>query len=460
MKRVTLTSAVLLFIALNLSSCVFFGTTFVSKIETAPPEIANQKEMMESMEAAKNNVPDTLPESVDVETTASEWEFPDDAERHVFANGECELVYTDSEAWVVDYVMNDVVPIVDIEAMLAIADPADRAGKYFNGYQIKLEYSENERSLWMAIEVTSTTHDAVMKLSCYYLYNPRPTAKRGFEGEYHLMSIRYPGCDEPYTVDSIDRLSELGVTEQSEYYGPVRAFLSCDFAAFEKELYLDEGTLDSWDGVVISDYSITRTDMTSPGVSGLTLDITVSESGLELLPVGEYTVKVDTGLFVDFDIKPKGGDTPRELSEVERYIYSYASSFGGSFEPEYQNGQSEVWMHCLLDFYGGVYNGGTYEGFIDFCKYAFNVSDTSKYYSEDDFYNHGGHGLGTNLCKVRGDFTASGIHFITVDYFADPMETVIAFTHEFVVTEADGYYRLDEVRRTYDSGMRPFGWST
>lgn len=464
MKRNVLVSLVLVLLTLNLSSCLFFGTTFVSHIETAPPEIANQKEMMESMEAAKNNVPETVHDSAEADTTAPETDFPEDAERCTFANGEAELVYTDSEAWIVDHVKSETVSVINIDAMLALADPAGRAGEYFNDYQIKLEHSENERSLWMAIQVTSTTHDAAMKLSCYYLYNPRPTAKRGFEGEYHLMSIHYPGCDEPYTVDSFDRLSELGVTEQSEYYAPVRAFLSCDFSTFEKELYLDEGTLASWDGVVISDYTITRTNMTSPGVSGLMLDITVSESPLERLPAGEYTVAVDTGLFVDFDINPKGGDTPRELSDVERYIYTYASSFGGSFEPEYQNEQSEVWMHCLLDLYLGTSPHDpdkiTYDGFRDFCKYGFGVEDASEYYTEDEVLNHGGHGLGTNLCKVRGDFTASGIHFVTVDYFAEPMETVVAFTHEFVVTESNGYYRLDEVRRTYDSGLHPFGWST
>ncbi len=465
MKKTAILSLLVTLSILNMSSCGFFRSTFVMNIETAPPEIANQKELAESREAARQNAePDTTPVIETTEDTETEptgiaafTDIPEDAVFYPFGDGQADVVYTENNAWVLDYVKNEVVPIINIEEMLAVADPANRAAEYFRDYRVELEFFELERGLDIIINVLSNSHDAAMKFQCYYLTAPRPNHVRGFGGYSgsHLKSY-YPGCELPHSVDCVDRLGELGVTEISEFYAPVRAFLNCDIPALEAELYLEKGTLASWEGLVISDYTITRNDMNSPGVSNLVLDITVAESGLETLPVGEYTVTVDSGLFIDFDIKPKSGEEPRVLSDVERYIYTYASSFGGSFPPEYQNEENSYWLHCLLDFYSGE----TYEGFVDFCKYGFGIDDIGKYYSEDDFLNHGGHGLGTNLCRVRKDFTASGIHFITVDYFADPMETVIAFTHEFVVTETNDHYRLDEVRRTYDSGLEPFGWST
>lgn len=464
---------------LQLSSCGAFYRLYTSVIDSpssntsirdeynhAPEETYADTviELSEQTAITDNIDSELVPETDENAPPVSITELPENVSVYYFCDGQAAVIYSDKYAWVFDFAENRVVPIVDLEAMLAVFDPSNRAEEYFRDTALSLKFTEYDRELHISMTITSNTHDAACTFACYYCADPLSFQERGLRG-YYLTSAYYPGSDEPHTVDSTERLYELGLTEEMSFYKTVCAIMNSDVNALEEALYLEKGVLASWEGIEITNCTVTRENMTHAWIDELIIDLTVAKSPLERLPVGDYRVRVSEGLFTDLEFKSKNSsDAEVVLNEAEEWLLPYVESFGGAWKPEEQTPEGGAYVHNLMDLFLMSVSWDedliTVDGFVEFCRLHFGIEDISVYINEDELLKHGGHGLYTYLCEIVNDYTASGIHFITVDFFADPMKTVVAFTQEYVLTETDGSYRLDEVRRTYDSGLPAFGWGT
>ena len=272
-------------------------------------------------------------------------------------------------------------------------------------------------------------------------------------------------ADEPDCEDAVLELYRLGINRQNcLMFDSLKALLSSDFKTFEKELYLDDGALDAWEGIVISDYTVIREDMTSQWVGELAVDLTVTGSTLERLPDGEYRVRISEGMNIDYFFESKS--SPREepkLTDRESRLLTYCQSYGGGLLTEEKTENNFGYLHCLLDMYlrfcWDLETEPTPEDFSRFCFESFGIKRADSYFKPEEITDHGGHGLGTVLCGIRSISGDGDSSIVTVDFYADPMKTVTAYTVTFDVTETGNFYRINSCERTYDSGLRAYGWS-
>ncbi len=465
MKKI-ITAAVLIAALCSLTSC-----DALKMIKNNPSAIRNYFFPDETYADTEiESYYDVLTDEVKAETdelVSNLTELHGDLEIYTFPNAEAALVYNESDAYVIDYVLGKSVDICDYAAMLSAADPTGRGSEYFQNTAIK-EVEASEQAHELKITLTAADGDSYYKVYCFYTFDPVEGGTRGFRG-YFGDSINYPGAYDPATIYDVNEYEALGVPGDYYLYERAAALATGDFDSLAEMMYLQPEVLEIFKTVKIGEYSISRTDFSPNWYPSFTVYIDVIESGHAGLPVGKYNVTVADGyanadiFFEQLDGEPLYAEY--DTSDVNTpigFAYNYAKSFGGSYHPDEQNVDNSSWTHCILDFYSFITSQnemtGDYEDFEKFCLNRFGVEDASEVCDRKSFYNHGGHGLSSVFCTVGDYSSANGWSLVTIYFFADPMRTVVAYTHEFVIVENDEL-QLYSVERTYDSGLPAVGTS-
>lgn len=381
----------------------------------------------------------------------------------------CSIVYNETGAWMFDQKAIKVTPLVDLEAMLADADPSGRGREYFKDVTISYDFVEREGvELRIHFTVNSNTSDAYFKVYGFYMLLEEADEYHYFEYErgdfrgYDIEETVYPGSDEPIGIYDISDYARLGIYEDNWLFKMAKAIIENDVHALEGKNFLEKGTLSDWEGMVISEYEIIRDNPTSPYLDFLTLNITIAESNVERYPAGKYVVTLSEGPGLTIDIKPASEvGTEYVLTEAAQWLAPLAEHFGG-----FVTANEDSATHSLTDLYlyhtRVVGSEPSYEEFVRFSEDCFGIEIMSGDVSRAEIESHGGHGYGTSLCEISGGIPEDGVCHVTVTYFADPMKSVIATVDEYeLVKIGEGIckYKIKSAERTYDTDLKICGWS-
>ncbi len=375
------------------------------------------------------------------------------------------MVYNDKNAWIFDLTLNRIIPIVDYDAMLAAADTTGRGREYFDG-DLSLSLEFPYKSDTQAEIVLKVTGDEGCEYSVYTYYS-----KNGYFSDYRYNSMVHPGSDEPIVITDVEDYAKLGIAEEvaenSYMFNIPRAIVENDIDELKNIFMRINGTLtpeafDSWEGMEISEYSIYRMPPLTPFLDEISFTVKIEKSNVDALPPGEYLMRIYDGLGIHVEINNVNEPKTSVETEAANWISPYVRT-AGLFKPEDMVVTNNDYVHALLDSTIWYYKDDApldINSFAEYCEKYFGLEGVEEHYTSDFVTNHGGHGLSARLFEIREDYTASGIHTITVDFFADPMATVIARTYEYTLVDiGDGEFRLDGVDVIYDSGYGIYGWS-
>ena len=391
---------------------------------------------------------------------------------------QCVVVYNDRNAWMFDYRLNRVTPLVALDSMLAVADTTGRGAQYFDDCTIEYEFVKHQ-DIELRIEYTVTSGIAEASYSVYNFYTLFDEGeynfdqKRGDTRGYYAEGITYPGAHEAFAIYDFDEYAKLGLSKESTLLAAARALAENDVTALEEVLYLEKGTLSSWEGMVIADYSLVREDFSSPWVDELILTMSVEESPLESYPAGDYRVTLCEGIngpVFSFEGAGTSADgTDYESGSAEEWVYLWAYSCGGWYDLLDMTPANESYAHMMLHFIAAAnYMHGepaamkTGEDFKRLRAIYFPDGDIPSVYDNEEDITNCAHGGISRLCSVRETMAASGIHIVNVTYYADPMRSVVARELRVTLAElSDGQgYTISNIENIYETGLAIYGWST
>ncbi len=412
--------------------------------------------------------------------------LPDDVEGFAYlggglqfyhaTTGDCVVVYNDTGAWVFDYMLREVTPLVDYDAMLAVADPTGRGAEYFGDVTLSVGCETIEdREIRVVLTVKSNTHDAKYGVAVYYTLNePIYMYSRGdVRGYYRDFAIYYPGYDEPVVIDDIADWGRLhSYTDGSDYkehwlYQTVNSFLTLDIESLEAAMGVASGTLKSWEDAVISDYKIIRYDVDALYFSEVYVEFTLAEGSLGRWHSdwndGRYQVTVNDGPGQFMRILPVGeAEQEPDAFASKSFVETWVSHRGGWYPIEEQVVENGGYMHHLIDLYLGLNNfeNADYEEFIEFCESTFGLENVADFVARDEVENHGGHGGSTALCDGELVASSGNDYVFEVTFWADVTETVTARYYEIHLTDrGDGEYTVERVECTLNNGFEVYTWS-
>lgn len=410
-----------------------------------------------------------------METARELMELEGDLEFYDFNDGKCTVVYNNKSAWVFDYELSRVTPVVNLDTMLAEADKTGRGSEYFRDVTVKYSFSMNsDIQLKLDFTVRSNTADAEYTVYGFYMVHPDSFERWGHERGsfygYYLTDITYPGSDEPVTITNLADFSKLGVTADDYMFDAARAFIENDVKTLEKYTGVKEGTLSIWEGVTVSDYTLTRLDPTSTWTNDLRIIATIGGSNIERYPDGQYVILVKDGMGVDFEISPVSASSAIELpayTAAEKWAYDFASSYGAWYDLDKLTPADPSFAHCLLDYFyyidrqKGITREFTGEHYREYSEKYFGFTDfTGNEYASLGDIRHDGHGGVTKICDVKTALAASGVHNIEVTYYADPLRSVVASVRRLVLVEiGDGEFRIDRIESVIETEYPSYGWS-
>lgn len=460
MKRIKFIACLLaLLLPLTLASCSWWFTT--------PNEPDSQPDTIDTPDSN----PDGFTEVTGIPDINSIDKLGEGFERFTTPDNSCVVAYNKKHAFVFDYMLGEVTPLVDFEAMLDVADPIERAGEYFTDVTLDVECKmNNEREIMISFIVTSNTHEASYRVFSYYTvenYGSGNYPRGAVRGYYTVGNIVYPGSDEPVVITNIEDWANLGEEPQADnwLYKNVKAFLECDASALEEATYSQKGTLAPWESVKISDYKIIRENPTSIHFDAVTLIVNITESGIERYPVGEYKVVIYDGPGDNFVITPTNAvPDMHNPSTHENFVRLWVTRFGGWYPVDSQTLENPGYAHQMIDLYLYIaYSGNEeieFEDFAQFCEDYFGYEYAEKYVARDDVENHGGHGGSSALCDVEFEASSGNTYIYTVTFFADQLKTTVAYVHRItVVVEDIDDFRVSKVECIVNNGFLVSSWS-
>ena len=353
--------ALLLLCALALTSCGGELPTEISYDTTAP---ASEEVTAPASEAV------TAPTLPDKDFT----ELDGNLQFYRFDNDNAAVVWNEKSAWVFDFVLDKVVTLFDNEKALADIDIRGEAGKYFGDYTLSLDFLPNkDYELQVTFDVRSTTHDAAYKAYVFYSLNSPLDTPRGDVRGYYCESLAYPESDAAVTITDVSDRDKLFLTEENYLFDLIAAIVTVDTAGMEKCMNADAGTFDPWKGIKVSEYTITRTDFTAGFTDRLDGTMTVSESSLDTMPAGKYSISVFDGPGQNVVLTPLDRKVePRALSEAETWLYPWVTYYGGNHYTDYENYGTAENFHDLVDFYFScTREAHDYDDFLVFCEAEF-----------------------------------------------------------------------------------------
>ncbi len=417
---------------------------------------------VDTTDTNSNNIADILPENLAAIPGAEELILSNTPEFRELNNGNVVVVWDNKNAWVFNLELNSITHVTDYDAMLAVADTTGRGREYFDSdLSLSLDVPhESETQIRIVLNVTG---DEGCEYSVYTYYS-----KNGHLTDYYCERIIYPGSDEPVYITDIDDYAKLGISdeiaENSYVFRTARAIIENDVDSLKSLMpHRNNELFDAWEGMEISEHCVYRMPPIDPYRDDIWLNVKIEKSNVEGLPPGEYSMHIYDGININVDIENLNEPEVSVETEAASWISPFVRA-AGSFAPEEMVVTNENYVHALLDSTIWYYNDDEpldLNGFAEFCEKYFNLDDVEKHYTNGYITNHGGHGLASFLFEIKKDAVVGDTHTVTVDFFADPMATVVAKTYEYTLVDiGDGEFRLDGVDVTYDSGYTIYGWST
>jgi len=396
-------------------------------------------------------------------------ELDGDLSFYRFDNGNAAVVWNDKNVWVFDFELERVTPVFDHASALADSDYREEGAKYFDDFTLSLEFFENaDYELRIIYNVTSKTADASYTAYSYYTLNSPSGTPRGDVRGYYKQSITYPGYDTPITVKDVNDISLLLGDENNYLLKFAVSLCTADREGMAEAIGIQSGALLGWETVKIADYAISRSDFSrDEDITSLEVYLNISESGLDNLSAGRYNVSVNEGATYP-DIVFENLDTPEAdgtlVEPVIEWLLPWLEHHGiGCFYNENPY-HSQDKVHSFIDYYLSlcrIYDKTpTLEDFHNFMDNTFGSNSFRGYVTRDMVENHGGHGFTHASCNIISIEKTDSTYRITAEYYSDPMNTVVAWRVEYVLTELDEGYRIVSAIQTYDSGVSIMTYGT
>lgn len=265
-------------------------------------------------------------------------------------------------------------------------------------------------------------------------------------------------------IDDIAQFSLFGIEnyEQRWLYRTAKAIVTNDVPLLEECLRVETGTMASWDKMIISDYLIIPDG--TEYLDMLTLEINIQESNVERFSTGKYRLTIYEGSGNAFKAEHLDAPTQmRELTDAEKWVLSWAENYGGWLALDEQTVENKEYAHYMTDLYlSTAYTEGetaTYEGFIRFCEDRFGYTAGFDTVTRESVEAHGAHCAITSACEVTTVGSEDGKQKIRINFFADQLYSVVSRTYLVTVITRDGYFVIENVECTYDSGAATAVWS-
>ena len=360
-----------------------------------------------------------------------------------------------------DFVLDKVVTLFDCGEAIDDIDLRGMGAEFFGDYTMELDFREFPKSeLRATFTVTSKTADASYSAYSYYMLDELNEANpRGTVRGYYRNFIEYPGFDTPITVKDVNDVAELMAGENNYILDFAVALCRADKSAMANAIYIQEGALRGWETVKVGDYAITRSDFTYDDAKSFEVYLEITESGLYNLPAGRYSVTVTEGATYP-DVVFKKLDNPDEDGKLVdpsiEWLLPWVESHGILYCFDENPYHSQDKVHSFIDYYlrlTRIY-GETpaLEDFLDFVDTSFGRNSFRGYVSRAMVEEHGGHGFTFALCDIVSHEKDVNRHYISVEYYSDPMETVVARRVDYVLEEIEKGYKIVSAKLTYNSG--------
>jgi len=231
------------------------------------------------------------------------------------------------------------------------------------------------------------------------------------------------------------------------------AFLRSDWEQFAKLCDVEPEVYAYMQGMEISDYTLTKEMIPDPyypeNVNPYpVLTFTVTESQNDIFPKGEHTLIWDHGLHLYFAPRETFHTPVSDMSAAERYVFDVHSD--RDFSRIMTEGSQ--WGLCdfiigRLDVLHGNYEPRTAEEIGDYAEKYLGVDRNTLNFeytvdkTPDGRYVRIGRGLTSYYHTFLSEEIRDGITVVTVQFWADPSQTVPSRKVEFHLELIDGEYK-------------------
>lgn len=259
------------------------------------------------------------------------------------------------------------------------------------------------------------------------------------------------------SITDIEDFEDLGLTKDDYRYLAIKAFLDGDTTTLEELGGFEEGIFDSYKTLKIGEYSIYLGEY-----EVVFFKFNVTESGLDTMPVGQYTYLVDTGMGTWFSPKNR---TSIELTTPHKAIYYWIIMSGEyTFHDLESLDETEklYYERVIIDYILVLHDGITLEQFQEYARILFGINDLTPsefYKSETGLYSLPPRGGSTWSNKVLSETEENNITTITIQFYADWAETIKSHVIEYKLMNVDGNLVFISSDYIYESQLEPAHYS-
>jgi hypothetical protein len=273
------------------------------------------------------------------------------------------------------------------------------------------------------------------------------------------------------TITDINDWGKLGFRLEDDRYKYILAFLNKDTATLEKYAFVQEGTYDIYKTLEFGEYIIKLSAIWEDYVD---FNIDIISSGVECLPVGNYTFVVGPGVMgTDFrnlsdiynrEYTAAQGKILRWLGNSIDYMYNDYAGLSGELRAQYDI----AIMYYVMSF-AELEEGLTLEKVQERVKHYFGIDNfippenfkNPPYYDQekDGLYYMQGYGGQVWTFEFTGETVKDGITTITIQFFADSAKTVKSHAIEYIIQAVDDHYRFISSKIIYESPYKPYHYT-
>ena len=269
-------------------------------------------------------------------------------------------------------------------------------------------------------------------------------------------------------ITDIEYWEKLGYDKDSMYYQYIKAFLECDTDTLEQLTWVTAGTYNEYSTIKLDkNYSVTI----EGEYNDIYFNFIIRESGVEHLPVGEYSMHISDGplgltmLAKDYYEKAEqnGSDSAayeavnRWLRLGYRYLLPDYNELSDEEKEWYNRTAAEYIFFAFADEVGE--NSWTPEILQSYVKKYFDIDD----FPMDCYPMNGGvydlsytaHGTHHWCSRYVGETVVDDMTTVTVQFFADGSETIKSHTVEYKLQYVDGGYKFITSTVVYETLHEP-----
>ncbi|HAN20320.1 MAG: hypothetical protein A2Y15_08390 [Clostridiales bacterium GWF2_36_10] len=255
------------------------------------------------------------------------------------------------------------------------------------------------------------------------------------------------------SITDIKDFDKLGL-----YYGKedlsyllIKAFLDKDTTELEKLCDLEKGVFDAYKSLEIGEYTITKGEYEI-----ITFKFEIISSGLDTMPVGEYTFipQITGGFTANVNIP----ETPIE-KDISRYI-----NMLGIDVINYDEVNDQYKNQYLISVYEYLVINGplTLEQIQNYALKLFGIKDfqpdgLGDYI--DGLYYILGHGGSYTFYDIVSEIKENEMTKVTVQYYADSAKTIKSHTYIYELKEIEGRWAFLSSTKTIEAPYKIMRYS-